>query len=404
MRKLSLVVFALGVPTIVGCSKSNSGADAAIAECSVTAGTNLTLDVIVENLARPVFVGAPSGDPRLFVVEEPGRIRIIRDKALVAAPFLDIESLVDFGGERGLLGLAFHPQYATNRRFFVNYTARQTGNTIVAEYQASADDPDQAEPTASTIIEIEQPFGNHNGGMLAFGKDGYLYISTGDGGSRNDPREHGENNTTLLGALLRIDVDSGAPYRIPSSNPYADSANGPDDPRPEIWAYGLRNPWRFSFDRQTGDLYIGDVGQDHVEEIDFQPANSRGGEHYGWDIAEGSRCHEPSTGCDMTGFVPPIAEYTHESRRCSVTGGYVYRGGCMPDLQGRYFYADHCSDQVWTLQHPDNLSPVDQTENLDPNGLLRGVSSFGEDGFGELYIATISGSVFRIAPEASPDE
>jgi glucose/arabinose dehydrogenase len=373
--------------------------DAFTSGCTPASGTGLTTELVASGLTDPLFLTSPTGDPRLFIIEQPGQIRIVKDDVLVATPFLDIEGIVrDQGDEQGLLGLAFHPNYAQNGRFFVNYTASSpAGATVVAEYTVSGD-ADVASTAETRLLEVAQPFSNHNGGMLAFGPDGYLYIGMGDGGLGGDPQDHGEDTTTLLGSILRIDVDSGTPYGIPASNPFSNSANGVDDPRPEIWAYGLRNPWRFSFDRDTGDLYIGDVGQGAMEEIDVQLASSTGGENYGWDIMEGSLCHEPSVGCDTSGKVMPIAEYPHALNNpvCSVTGGYVYRGECIPDLDGRYFYGDYCSGEIWTLAYPGNTTPVDQT--ISGTAL----TSFGQDAAGELYFVNrgngSNGTVRRIIP------
>ncbi|MEM9492488.1 MAG: PQQ-dependent sugar dehydrogenase, partial [Myxococcota bacterium] len=279
---------------------------------------------------------------------------------------------------------------------FVNYTNETGGRkTVIAEYQVSGDNPNVAGRDEQVILTFGQPRSNHNGGMLEFGSDGYLYIGVGDSGGGDDPDDAAENNTVLLGSLLRIDVDNGDPYAIPSENPYADSPDGPNDPRPEIWAYGLRNPWRFSFDRQTNDLYIADVGQDAREEINIQPAASTGGENYGWDIYEGDLCNEPNQGgsCVDTGVTMPAHVYNHNNDRCSITGGYVYRGQCMPDIQGRYFYADYCSNQVFTLEYAGGEVRNNQDLNVD---FGEDITSFGEDGAGEIYVVNRGGTVSRI--------
>lgn len=298
------------------------------------------------------------------------------------------------GSEQGLLGLAFHPDYSTNGRFFVHYSDEGSGDTVIAEYGAALG-ADIAETEERRLLVVDQPYSNHNGGMISFGpNDGYLYIALGDGGSGGDPDGNGQDNTTLLGSMLRIDVDGAEPFAIPSDNPYADSANGPGDPRPEIWAYGLRNPWRFSFDAANGDIYIGDVGQNRFEEIDYQPAASAGGENYGWNTMEASSCYPSGNGCDRDGLVLPIAEYDRSGGACSVTGGYVYRGSCLTDLQGLYFYADICSNQLWSIDRDGGGEPVAREELLASR-----ISSFGEDGFGELYITSHSGAVYKVIVE-----
>jgi glucose/arabinose dehydrogenase len=349
----------------------------------------------VAGLQRPIALrNAGDGSGRLFVVEQPGRIRIFKDVALQSTPFLDIRDRVrDSANEQGLLGLAFHPDYENNGRFFVNYTDLG-GDTVVAEYARSTNNPDLSDPaTEKIIITIAQPYGNHNGGDIAFGPEGYLWIATGDGGSAGDPEDNGQNLNTLLGKLLRIDVDSGSTYTIPPDNPFADDPGAND----EIWAYGLRNPWRFSFDRDTGDLYVGDVGQNRLEEIDFEPRSDQGGRNYGWNTMEGSNCFSPSN-CSSEGLVLPVAEYGH-SLGCSVTGGYVYRGSLYPALEGLYLYGDFCSGTVWALTRTDSgqwLSGV-----VGETGAS--ISSFGEDEAGELYLTDLwSGTVFLVTGRAVP--
>ena len=364
-------------------------------------GTAIKAVRVAQGLSSPVYVTAPRGDvSRVFVVEQTGRIRIIKWGSLLATPFLDISASISSGGERGLLSMAFHPNYASNGRFFVYYTGTDpVGDIVVAEYRVSAN-PDLADPTETAILHVtHQPFANHNGGQLAFGPDGDLYIGLGDGGSGGDPQGNGQNINALLGKLLRIDVDSATPYASPATNPFAGATPGMD----EIWAYGLRNPWRFSFDRLTGDLYIGDVGQNTYEEIDYQPLASGGGQNYGWNIVEGNgHCYPPpSTGCDQTGMTLPILEYDH-SQGCSITGGFVYRGCAMPDLHGTYFYADYCSAFIRTIQVVGGAAtnPQDRTADLAPGGgvSINSVSSFGEDARGEIYICDLGGEVFKIVP------
>lgn len=343
------------------------------------------------SLARPTYL-THAGDERLFIVEQPGRIRIIAGGALLPAPFLDIANIVQDGAnEQGLLSVAFHPDYAQNGRFFINYT-RQDGATVIARYRVS-DDPNVADPASEQILlTIAQPYNNHNGGQLKFGPDGLLYVGMGDGGSAGDPQQHGQNPATLLGSMLRLDVNYDEPpyYAIPASNPFA----GSEDARGEAWAFGLRNPWRFSFDRLTGDLFIADVGQNAWEEINFQPASSSGGENYGWRCYEGT--HEYNlAGCDGVEVVGPIFEYNH-SQGCSITGGYVYRGAAFPALSGNYFLTDYCSGIVWALApQADGVWASAQVANTGRN-----VASFGEDVNGELYIlGHADGAVLRLVGE-----
>ncbi len=345
------------------------------------------LERVVSGLSNPVYLThAGDGSGRLFVVEQNGIIRVIQEGVLLPKPFLDIRDRVESGGEKGLLSVAFHPNYETNRRFFVNYTARRGGGleTLIAEYRVSAADPNLADPMSERILlEVDQPFGNHNGGLVKFGPDGMLYIGMGDGGSGGDPLGHGQDLQTLLGALLRIDVDSQAPYAIPPDNPFV----GRSDARGEIWAYGLRNPWRFSFDHCTGGLLLADVGQNRFEEVDLI---EKGG-NYGWNIIEGAHCFNPPTGCSTTGLKPPIAEYDH-SLGCSITGGYVYRGRQLPALMGRYFFGDFCSGRLWSLTETTQGSWT-MTELLQ-TGL--NISSFGEDEGGELYVVDHDGAIYRL--------
>jgi glucose/arabinose dehydrogenase len=392
-------------------ARTGPAPDAFVSDCTPVSGTALTTKLIASepDINQAVFVTSPSGDPRLFVVERCGIIRIIEDGAVLAKPFLDISLISDqprvdcSSDEEGLLGLAFHPSYRTNGRFFIKYTRTIDGNrsNLVAEYHVSSD-PNVADVTEKEIIDIPQPQANHNSGMVAFGPDGYLYVGTGDGGGSGDPDDNGQDNKTLLAAILRLDVNGGDPYAIPAANPYASSANGPQDPRPELWAIGLRNPWRFSFDRATGDLYIGDVGQGDWEEINVQPATSAGGENYGWNIYEGTHCFPPGTSsCDPAGMTMPVAEYVHRDidanhRDKSVTGGYVYRGRCIPDIQGWYFYADFGSDIVRTFEYRDGEAQGNR--ELDVNFGER-IVSFGEDAAGEMYVVGVSPDrIYQIVP------
>jgi glucose/arabinose dehydrogenase len=367
-------------PTVAAC-----GAGAPVAGVPT-----LSARLVAGGFSKPLDLKVAPGDrDRLYVVEQGGRIRIIRAGQVGTAPFLDISDRISCCGERGLLGLAFHPSFATNRRFFVNYTDAH-GDTHIAEFRAPS--ADQADPSSERLIlAVAQPFANHNGGGLAFGNDGYLYIGLGDGGSAGDPLGNGQSLSTYLGKMLRIDVNAGSPYAIPSSNPIRSQGA-----LREIWAYGLRNPFRFSFDKTTGDLYIGDVGQSNVEEIDIGLASRMGGENYGWNITEGSACYSPSKGCVTTGITMPVQEYGHDEG-CSVTGGVVYRGCRMPDLVGTYFYGDYCSAFVRSFRY----AAGQVSDRRDWTKGLKGIdqiSSFGTDADGEVYVVDYEGEVYQLVP------
>ena len=372
---------------------TSASTPATCAAGTIVPGTpNLALTAIASGLQSPLDLQSAPGDrARLFAVEQAGRIRILRGGAVVAAPFLDIVARVGSGGERGLLGLAFHTQFATNGRFFVNYTDRN-GDTHISEFRAASGSVDSVDPaTERELMFVRQPFANHNGGGLAFGPDGTLFIGLGDGGSGGDPFGNAQSRATRLGKLLRVNVDAGNPYGIPADNPFATTAGV----LPEIYAYGLRNPWRFAFDRATGDLYIGDVGQNAVEEIDVEAAPRRGGQNYGWNVTEGSRCYNAAS-CNMTGITMPVLEYPRPDG-ASVTGGVVYRGCRMPDYAGTYFYGDYVSGFVRSFR----LSGGAAVERRDWTVAFRGVrnpSAFGVDLDGEVYIVEYNGSVFRISP------
>ena len=367
--------------------------DAPTAPAPATDGpVSVALELVTKDLKQPVFVtNAGDGSGRLYVVEKAGTIAVVEGSTRAATPFLDITTLVGSGGsEQGLLGLAFHPRYKENGRFFVYYTAKNGDNTV-ARYQVQADSS-AADPQSGVVLFAEaDPAANHNGGMLAFGPDGYLYVGLGDGGRAGDPWGNGQNRNALLGKILRLDVDKGEPYGIPADNPWPQGG----DARAEVWAYGLRNPWRFSFDRDTGDLYIADVGQNQYEEINLQPAGAKGGLNYGWNVREATHCFRES-GCSAEGMVEPIAEYSHDLG-CSVTGGYVYRGAALAGLRGRYVFGDYCSGRIWTLHQGSPRS----WERSDLIASSASISSFGEDEAGELYLTDLgSNSLFRFAPSS----
>jgi glucose/arabinose dehydrogenase len=340
--------------------------------------------LFASGLDRPVFLthaGDQSG--RVFVVEKTGRIQIFQDGTALSEPFLDIVQLVNSrDSERGLLGLAFHPKYAENGLFYVNYT-NLNGDTVVARYQVSADKDRADANSQQVLLTVAQPYPNHNGGMIAFGPDGYLYVGMGDGGSGGDPQGNAQNPNTLLGKILRIDVDGGTPYSIPAGNAPGGLA--------EIWALGLRNPWRFSFDRLTGDLLIGDVGQNQWEEIDILPGGILGGSNLGWDYYEGTHTYEgnPPAG---TSLIFPVIEYPHNGGKCSVTGGYTYRGTQFPDWQGVYLYGDYCAGLVWGAI-PDANGNWQTAELFKVQAAL---ASFGEDESGELYLLDLNGSIYKL--------
>ena len=347
---------------------------------------------VATGLDFPLFLTAPPGDnARLFIVEKTGKIRIVKSGSVLSTPFLDLSARVSDADEQGLLGLAFHPQYAVNGRFVVDYTD-PNGDTHVSAFRVSAN-PDVADPASEQVLlAIDQPFDNHNGGMVVFGPDGKLYIGMGDGGSAGDPQGNGQNKGVLLGKILRVDVSGAGVLSVPADNPFVGQAGA----RPEIWSYGLRNPWRFSFDRAQGDLYIADVGQNAREEVDVATGAAQFGKglNFGWNVMEGVACYSPSSGCPRSGLTLPVLDYDH-SNGCSITGGYVYRGSAAPGLRGLYFYSDYCSGWVRSFRL-QGTAAADQRDwpALRPGGQ---VTSFGEDAQGELYIMIQSGKVFRIA-------
>jgi glucose/arabinose dehydrogenase len=358
-------------------------------------GTGVRLAEVATGLSFPLYLTTPPGDlHRLFIVEKTGRIRIVKDGALLPAAFLDLSGQVSGGSEQGLLGLAFYPDYATSGRFVVHYTD-PAGNTRLSTFQVSSD-PDVADPaTEQVILTAEQPFDNHNGGQIAFGPDGFLYLGLGDGGGGNDPQGRGQDLSDLLGSILRLDVSPGNSYTVPPDNPFVGQQPAV---RPEVWSYGLRNPWRFSFDRANGDLYIADVGQGSLEEIDVAPAaeGSGKGKNYGWAIMEGTSCLSGGS-CDQSGLTLPVYQYGHDNGNCSVIGGYVYRGSAIPTLQGVYFFGDFCTGAVHSFRYAGGaVNDVTDWPALHTSGPL---TSFGEDPAGELYVLESSGRVSRIVAE-----
>jgi len=393
-------VILVGVAGLAACggdsgSSPTPGPSPTAAACAagppVTGIPALTARLVVSGLRNPLDLQSVAGDAeRLYVVEQRGQIRVVRNGQVQAAVFLDVANRISCCGERGLLGLALHPQFATNRRFFVNYT-NPAGHTHISEFRASS--ADAADPASERVLlVVPQPFANHNGGGLAFDNSGRLLIALGDGGSGGDPQNNGQRLDTLLGKISRIDVDAGSPYSLPADNPFLTTPGA----RGEIWAFGLRNPFKIAVDRPSGDLYIGDVGQNRIEEIDVGLATRRGGENYGWRLTEGTLCFNPSSGCDRTGLTLPVYEYGH-SEGCSVTGGVVYRGCRMPALVGTYFFADFCTGLVRSFR----LANGQASELRDWTSSTRGVSapsSFGLDAAGEVYIVDYDGELYRLEP------
>jgi glucose/arabinose dehydrogenase len=397
-----LRVAALGAALVAAtlpASVSAAPAPLVDAAPSPAAPTASTIRLVkVADVSDPVLAISPKGDKaRLFIVTKGGRIRIVKNGNQLATSFLNISSKVSRGSEQGLLGLAFHPNFATNRKFYVNFT-NTSGHTVVRQYRASSSNPDVVEPgSGRKIIRIKQPYSNHNGGMIAFGKDGYLYIGMGDGGSAGDPGNRAQDKGKLLGKMLRINVNGKTAtknYRIPASNPYVGRAG-----KNEIWQRGLRNPWRFSFDRSNGNLWIGDVGQGRYEEVDRAKRTSSGpgkGVNWGWRVMEGNHCYKPASGCNTSGKKRPLVEYSHSSNgRCSVSGGFVYRGSAIAALRGWYVYGDYCSGEVWAVSA--TASRPAKPVRLLGTGSGRLISGFGEDASGELYLCDLGAdAVYRI--------
>jgi glucose/arabinose dehydrogenase len=384
LKALTTLAGILATLPMIACSGGGSGNDSGEVEVPPAQfPTAVTLTRVSGGVVNPVtLTHAGDGSGRLFVVEQRGIVKILRNGVVSPTPFLNITSLVRSGGEQGLLGLAFPPEFTIRNNFYVNYTNRTgIGNTVLARFGLSSN-PDRADPASrAELLSITQPFANHNGGQLAFGPDRMLYAGSGDGGSGGDPQGNAQRLTTLLGKILRVDVLAGTnPYAIPAGNPFGS----------EIWGYGLRNPWRFSFDRLTGDLYLADVGQNLREEINFQAAGSGAGANYGWNVMEASSCFaDPS--CSSAGLTLPVAEYLHGSGDCSVTGGYVYRGS-NPALRGIYIYGDFCSGRIWGLRRNGT-----NWESKLLNDTTLSISTFGEDEAGELYLADYgSGEIYRV--------
>ncbi len=365
---------------ILAIAASACGNDGTIVDVSDRV---LVFDTVATGLTNPVFLTAAPGDnTRLFIVEQGGRIRILKNGALLAMPFLDFGDSVSHGSEQGMLGLAFAPDYATSGAFYV-HTTDPAGDIRVLRFKVSGNADLADASSGKTILAFAHPQANHNGGMLAFGSDGYLYVGSGDGGGGGDPLETGQDPSDLLGAILRIDVSGdSAGYAIPPSNPFV----GDSGFAPEVWAYGLRNPWRFSFDRTTHELWIGDVGQGLWEEVDKLPVGV-GGQNLGWDELEGTHCFEPSTGCSTAGKTMPLFDYGHGSDRCSVIGGYVYRGPVSTLPDGDYFYGDLC----------DGVIRIRDGGNTFVTATVGSIYSFGEDGAGRLYVLLGDGTILRIS-------
>ncbi|WP_219117390.1 sorbosone dehydrogenase family protein [Janthinobacterium sp. UMAB-56] len=371
----------------------NAGATAsASVTYAATAPLALALQEVASGLSAPIFLTAPPGDSRLFILERPGRIRVVQNGDLLSMPFLDISGLTSTSGERGLLSMAFHPRYASNGYFFLYYT-NLAGDIVIERRQVSAGNANVADPlSALTILTIPHPkFSNHVGGLLSFGPDGYLYAGTGDGGSAGDPPGNAQNTNVLMGKLLRLDVNASTvaqPYAIPPGNPFA----GMPGARGEIWAYGLRNPWRYAFDMQTQLLYIADVGQANWEEVDVRPV-SQAGNNYGWNIMEGAHCYNGSS-CKQEGLVLPAIEYSHDAAGgCSVTGGYVYRGSALPELAGQYLYSDYCSGWLKSFSYSNGTASAVTDWGITNVG---NILSFGQDAQNALYMLSGTGKVYRI--------
>ena len=389
MSSLRVLMSATAVLAVTACGGGGASGETPPAP---PASFGIALQSVVTGLSAPVYLTAPSGDARLFIVEQGGRIRIVKNGALLAAPFLDLSAKIGTGGERGLLSMAFDPNYTTNGFFYVYYTA-PSGDITVERYSRSVTNADQAESlSALQILTVaHRNYSNHNGGQLAFGADGHLYAGTGDGGGGGDPAGNAQNTNVLLGKLLRIDVRNASliqPYAVPTDNPFAGQAGK----RGEIWAHGLRNPWRFAFD--GGQVYIADVGQGEREEVNVA-STTAGALNYGWNITEGSQCYASST-CTTAGLTPPVLDYAHGAsgeNGCSITGGFVYRGSAMPEVQGRYFYSDYCKGWLKSFVYRNGAAAELTDWQIANPGRI---TSFGQDGQRELYMLTDAGTVYRL--------
>ncbi len=394
---LAAAVLLVALPDAV-LAVPTAGPDAAPVSTLAVSAASIQLTKVAGSLSQPVFVtSANDGSGRLFIVEKTGAIRILQGGSVLATPLINLSSKVSRGDEQGLLGLAFHPRFTSNRKFYVDFTDVH-GNTVIREYKVSPTNPNRVQAgSGRRILRIDQPYANHNGGMIAFGPDGYLYIGMGDGGSGGDPGNRAQRTNTLLGKLLRINVNGTTAthsYKVPGSNPYVGRPG-----RNEIWQRGLRNPWRFSFDRATGNLWIGDVGQARYEEVDRAKKTSTGagrGVNWGWHVMEGFHCYQPATGCNKTGKRRPLLNYSHASNgRCAITGGYVYRGSAIPALRGWYVFGDYCSGEIFAVPSTASSAPGKVVLHGPGGGQI---SSFGESQSGELYVVYLGGSVYRIDP------
>jgi glucose/arabinose dehydrogenase len=377
-----------------GGSGGGTGGSTSAFDCTAPSGTlNLKLTPVVQDLDKPVAAVSPPNDPRLFVLEQhAGNVRIVQGGATLPEPFLHISGIAT-GNEQGMLGIAFPNDYATSGKFYVHYSAGN-GDTEVHQFTVSASDPNVADPASDTpILHVDQPESNHNGGAMHFGDDGFLYLGLGDGGGAGDGHGtigNGQALDTMLGKILRIDPNSpggGKAYGIPAGNMTGGAL-------PEIWSYGLRNPWRWSFDACTGDMWIGDVGQGMWEEIDFEAKGTASGTNWGWREMEGEECYQ--SGCDTSGKKLPVAVYDH-GQGCSVTGGYVYRGSAIPALRGTYLYADYCSGNFWS--YTEAAGATDITDDITSEGDANNISSFGQDSTGEMYVTSLNGTLYKIEAE-----
>lgn len=379
-----------------GGGDGGPGPDAPTATCNPVQGTTVALAPFVTGLDLPLMITGPIGDTRQFVIEQDGAVRVIKDGLLLATPFVDLTALVLSGSERGLLGIAFHPDFRNNNKFYVHFTSRPDGDHVIAELLANAGS-DTANPASRRdLLVFDDPYSNHNGGMIEFGNDGKLYIAIGDGGSGGDPADRAQNDASLFGKILRIDVDTRTgtkQYGIPTDNPFASSADGAADPRPEVWHKGLRNPFRFSFDRANGNIYIGDVGQELWEEIDVAPNTAL--VNWGWDDREGLHCYEPTSGCLTASRRDPVVEHNQSTGWDSIMGGQVYRGGCYPGLAGTYFYGDYTRGQLWAFES-DGTTATNNRMVLDNVGSITAIHA---DGLGELYLVTHDGVIRQITAQ-----